>query len=60
MDAVLPSRGAKKAFGELFYTALMQGMSAEEAVRKAQREMIAGKQFSTPAAWGAFMVWGGK
>jgi tetratricopeptide (TPR) repeat protein len=60
MNAFLPSRGAKKAFGELFYTALLQGVSAEEAVRKAQQQMIAGKQFSTPASWGAFMVWGGR
>ena len=60
MNVVLPTRGAKKAFGEAFYTGLLQGMRAEEAVQKAQREMIAGKQFSTPASWAPFMVWGGK
>jgi CHAT domain-containing protein len=59
MNVFMPTRGAKKAFGELFYTGLLQGMSAEEAVRKAQVEMIRGKQFSTMAAWGAFMVWSG-
>ena len=60
MNVVLPTRSAKKAFGEAFYTALLQGMSAEEAVRKAQREMIGSRQFPTPAFWAPFMVWGGK
>ena len=57
MNVFMPTRGAKKAFGELFYTALLQGVSAEVAVQKAQVEMIRGKQFSTPAAWGAYMAW---
>ncbi len=59
MNCYLPTRGAKKAFGELFYTALMQGLPADAAVQKAQMGMIKGKEFSTPAAWAAFMTWSG-
>lgn len=57
MNVFLPTRGAKKAFGEMFYTALLQGMVPEAAVQKAQVEMIRGKQFATPAAWAAYMAW---
>jgi CHAT domain-containing protein/tetratricopeptide (TPR) repeat protein len=57
MNIFLPTRGAKKAFAEFFYTALLQGVPADEALQKAQVAMIRGKEFSTPAAWGAFMAW---
>lgn len=60
MNCYLPTRGAKKAFGELFYTALLQGLPADEAVQKAQMGMIKGKEFSTPAAWAGFMTWSGR
>ncbi len=57
MNVFMPTRGAKKAFGELFYTALLQGLTAEDAVQKAQVEMIRGKQFATPASWAGYMAW---
>lgn len=57
MNVFLPTRGAKKAFAEFFYTALLQGVPADEALQKAQVAMIRGKEYSSPAAWAAFMGW---
>jgi CHAT domain-containing protein len=58
MNAYTPSRKAKKVFGEAFYTSLLGGANARNALRKAQGEMIRNPEFSSPLVWGTFFLWG--
>ncbi len=55
--AFLPLRGAKKIFGEYFYTTVQSGGSGEVAFRKAQLEMISRKEWSAPHLWAPLMLW---
>jgi CHAT domain-containing protein len=52
------SRKAKKVFGELFYTSLLAGKTAEGAYRQALLEMIKNKEYATPHIWAPFSLWG--
>lgn len=51
------TRKAKKFFGELFYTGLLGGMSAETAFRQAQVEMIRNRDYAAPYFWAPFTLW---
>jgi tetratricopeptide (TPR) repeat protein len=51
------SRKAKKVFGELFYTALLAGQSADEAYRQAILAMIRDKELTAPLGWVPFALW---
>ncbi len=53
-----PSRKTKKTFGETFYTALLQGGTTPSAYWRSQLEMMKNPESSSPAAWGAFALWG--
>ena len=52
------SRKSKKFFGEIFYTALLAGNTAESAFRQAMLEMIKNKEYASPFVWGPFSLWG--
>ena len=53
----VPTRKAKKYFGELFYTALLAGADVPGAFRKAELGMINAGEYSSPAIWGPFALW---
>ena len=53
----VPTRKAKKYFGELFYTALLAGADVPGAFRKAELGMINAGEYSSPAIWGPFVLW---
>ena len=55
--AWVPTRKAKKYFGELFYTALLAGADVPGAYRKAELGMINAGEYSSPAVWGPFTLW---
>lgn len=54
------TRAAKKAFVEGFYAAWMEGVPPAEAVRRAQREMMAKREFAGMEQWGVFTCWAGR
>ncbi len=56
--SIVPSRIAKKFFGEIFYTALLAGADVRSAYRKAQLEMIRTAEYSSPFTWAPFVLWG--
>ena len=56
--SMVPSRKAKKFFGEIFYTALLAGSDVRTAFRKAQLEMIKTGEYSAPFTWAPFFLWG--
>ena len=58
MTSIVPSRKAKKYFGEVFYTALLTGVPARVAYERAMLEMIRNRDFSLPHNWGPFFLWG--
>ena len=53
-----PTRKAKKIFGELFYTSLLEGSTPRVAYHNAQVGMIKSEDFSHPSMWGWFTLWG--
>ncbi len=55
--STVPSRKAKKIFGEILYTALLAGADVRTAYRKAQLEMIGTGEFAAPHAWAPFFLW---
>ncbi len=57
-NSVTPGRKAKKVFGELFYTSLLEGSSVPQAHQKALQEMIGTRTTAAPAFWAPFMLWG--
>jgi tetratricopeptide (TPR) repeat protein len=57
VNSLPTSRKAKKVFGELFYTALLAGQSADEAYRQALLEMIRNRELAPPLAWVPFTAW---
>ncbi len=58
MDGYPPLRKTKKYFGEVFYTALLSGVSPCEAFHKAQLEMLGNPEYRSMHTWGAFFLWG--
>ena len=56
--STVPSRKAKKFFGEIFYTALLAGSDVRGAYRKAQLEMIRTADYAAPFTWAPFFLWG--
>ncbi len=58
MDGYPPQRKTKKYFGELFYTALLEGMTPCLAYHKAQLDMIRNPEYRSMHTWGAFFLWG--
>ena len=57
-NAYTPSRKTKKIFGEMLYTALLQGNTTPAAYWKTQLEMMRNPESSGQYAWGAFFLWG--
>jgi tetratricopeptide (TPR) repeat protein len=53
----VPSRKAKKAFGEYLYTALLGGASPEAAYQTAMLTMINSKDAAQTYAWPWFVIW---
>jgi tetratricopeptide (TPR) repeat protein len=53
----VPSRKAKKAFGEYLYTALLGGASPETAYQSAVKSMINSKDPAQAYAWPWFVMW---
>ncbi len=58
MNAHPASRKARKFFGEMIYTTLLGGKSADVAYRQALVEMIRNKDYATPYMWASFALWG--
>jgi tetratricopeptide (TPR) repeat protein len=58
VSGYVPSRKAKKYFGELFYTSLLAGNSSTTAFRQVQAGMIKNPEYSSPYLWGVFFLWG--
>ena len=56
--STVPSRKAKKFFGEIFYTTLLTGADVRAAYRKAQLEMIRTADYASPFTWAPFFLWG--
>ena len=56
--STVPSRKAKKFFGEIFYTTLLTGADVRTAFRKAQLEMIGTADYASPFTWAPFFLWG--
>ena len=56
--STVPSRIAKKFFGEIFYTTLLTGADVRSAYRKAQLEMIRTGEYAAPFRWAPFFLWG--
>jgi tetratricopeptide (TPR) repeat protein len=56
--STVPSRKAKKFFGEIFYTSLLSGADVRAAYRKAQLEMIKTADYASPFTWAPFFLWG--
>lgn len=54
----VPTRKAKKIFGELFYTALLSGLHTRAAFHKAQLDMIKMPEYAPPHVWSPFFLWG--
>jgi CHAT domain-containing protein len=55
--SMVPSRKAKKFFGEIFYTTLLSGADVRAAYRKAQLEMIRTADYASPFTWAPFFLW---
>jgi hypothetical protein len=53
----VPSRKAKKAFGEYLYTALLGGATPETAYQSAVLSMINSKDAAQTYAWPWFVMW---
>ncbi|MGB2958784.1 MAG: CHAT domain-containing protein, partial [Bacteroidota bacterium] len=58
VNGFIPSRKAKKYFGELFYTSLLAGNTSTTAFRQVQVGMIKNPEYSSPHLWGVFFLWG--
>ena len=58
MDGYVPSRKTKKYFGEIFYTALLNGETDQGAFRKVQLEMIRNPEYAAACSWAPFFMWG--
>jgi tetratricopeptide (TPR) repeat protein len=56
--STVPSRKAKKYFGEIFYTTLLAGADVRTAYRKAQLEMIRTADYASTFTWAPFFLWG--
>ena len=56
--STVPSRKAKKFFGEIFYTTLLAGADVRAAYRKAQLEMIKTGEYAPAFTWAPFFLWG--
>ena len=56
--STVPSRKAKKFFGEIFYTTLLTGADVRTAYRKAQMEMIRTSDYASAFTWAPFFLWG--
>ena len=52
-----PRRKTKKYFGELFYTSLVSGVSAEGSYRQAMVGMAENSEYSAPHLWAPFFLW---
>ena len=59
MNGFVPTRKAKKFFGEMFYTELLAGKQPNDAAQRALLAMVRNREYASPSIWGAFMVWGG-
>jgi len=59
MNGFVPTRKAKKFFGEIFYTELLAGRHPREAAHSAVLAMARNREYASPSVWGAFVVWGG-
>jgi tetratricopeptide (TPR) repeat protein len=51
-------RKGKKYFGEVFYTGLLLGMSADEAYRESVNSLMKEKEFSESYRWGLYYYFG--
>ncbi|MFI5251768.1 MAG: CHAT domain-containing protein [Bacteroidota bacterium] len=49
---------SKKYFGELFYTGLLNGLSAKDAYTQAMRKLSADHEYSSPRQWGLYYLFG--
>ena len=58
MNAYPPARKTKKYFGEIFYTALLAGITPQAAFRQTQLEMIKNPEYASPYLWAPFALWG--
>lgn len=59
MNGFVPTRKAKRFFGEMFYTELLAGREPREAAHRAVLAMLRDREYASPSIWGAFVVWGG-
>jgi len=59
MNGFVPTRKAKRFFGEMFYTELLAGRPPREAAHRAVLAMLRNREYASPSIWGAFVVWGG-
>jgi tetratricopeptide (TPR) repeat protein len=58
MTGFVPSRKAKRYFGELFYTGLLSGKTSATAFWQVQQGMMKNPEYSSPHIWGGFFLWG--
>jgi len=58
LQSYVPTRKTKKFFGEIFYTATLDGAPPRAAARQAVLEMIRTPEYSSPSLWAPFMIWG--
>jgi tetratricopeptide (TPR) repeat protein len=56
-NSYVPTRGAKKMFWAGFYSALLSGVDADAAYRKALLEMIKDPKYAAPHLWAPFFLW---
>jgi CHAT domain-containing protein len=59
MNGFVPTRKAKRFFGEMFYTELLAGSHPREAAQRAILAMLRAREYASPSVWGAFVIWGG-
>lgn len=58
LNSYPPLRRSKKYFGEIYYTALLSGVTTEAAVQKMQQEMIKNREYTSPYVWAPYFLWG--
>jgi tetratricopeptide (TPR) repeat protein/CHAT domain-containing protein len=54
----VPTRKAKKYFGEVLYTTLLAGENSETAFRQMQLQMIVNPEYAPVYLWAPFALWG--
>ncbi len=54
----VPTRKAKKYFGEILYTTLLAGEKSETAFRQMQLQMIVNPEYAPVYLWAPFAMWG--